>query len=100
MISAPQNQYRDGILVTGHAGIQVTSATLSSSLAEDKEAPKDYIAEETIVSEESQSYSLQRAVLERRDEEGEDEMEVGKTFSAPFIHINADFHILVLPNDR
>ncbi len=117
-ISPPHDQYQDGLLVTGHRGIQVQRsiqdrhADAHSPEQDQKPAPPANLP--VLLSEESQRSSLHRSAEEskRRDEEeGEDEMEVGKISSndvrlftcqssAVFLHFNTDFDCMVLPNDR
>lgn len=90
-IFPPQSQYRDGIMVTGHRGIQVsrnTFAFLASSNLFKGKTPQKSSKENGLNFQESipvsESHKLQQAVLERRNEEGEEEIEVGKTMSKHF----------------
>lgn len=106
-IAPPHYLYTNGVMVTGHRGISVscTPETAQSSHSQDNKAPKD----DTLTSEESNECCLRRALPERRDEEGVEEMEVGKTYSGNvqqftcqssevFMHLNTEFDLLILPH--
>ena len=96
-------------MVTGHEGISASCRAETATHSEDDEEFKGEIA----MSEASNDCSLRRALPERRDEEGVEELEVGKTFDSSNVqqftsqsnevfslHLNMDFDLLILPQQR